>query len=216
MFVLVCLERATGRQVVVRSLVVKKRLFLEVAVVESFETFSVTSFVASHFVNGVVDGIEVEFFCTFCDACFVFAGTGFSVHALFEVGFGVPNDVTEEFGKLGSVFCFFPSVALESLCHFGIAFAVCLTRHGEIHSDFGAFSVEVSVEVFDHFFVAAFCYANFVFSHERESAFFGEFFELGSGNAAHGAFFGSVLAFIDETANGADEFLFLDVDGVKD
>ena len=174
------------------------------------------SFVFSHFVHGVVDSIEVELLSLHSNSKFAFASAGFSHHALFEVGFGVPNDVTEEFGKLGSVFCFFPSVALESLCHFGIAFAVCLTRHGEIHSDFGAFSVEVSVEVFDHFFVAAFCYANFVFSHERESAFFGEFFELGSGNAAHGAFFGSVLAFIDETANGADEFLFHDVDGVKD
>ena len=35
-------------------------LFLEVAVVQAFETFAVTSFVFSHFVNSVVDSIQVQ------------------------------------------------------------------------------------------------------------------------------------------------------------
>lgn len=50
-------------------------LLLEVAVVEALEALTVTSFVLSHFVNSVVDGVEVEFFSTFCDAHFVGAST---------------------------------------------------------------------------------------------------------------------------------------------
>ena len=36
-----------------------EELLLEVAVVETFEAASVASFVASHFVNGVVDSVEL-------------------------------------------------------------------------------------------------------------------------------------------------------------
>ena len=191
-----------------RICVLQKDLLLEIAVVETFEAATVASFVACHFMNGVVDGIEVEFLGALGDAGFVFAGTGFSVHALFEVGLGVPNAVAEEFGKLGSVFSLFPSITLESFGYFGIAFAVGLAAHGEVHTHFGAFAVEMSVEILYHFFVAAFGYADFVLSHERETAFFRKFFELGSRNATHRAFFGSVFAFVNVTTNGANEFLF--------
>ena len=39
-------------------------LFLEIAVVQTFETFTVTGFVLSHFVNGVMDSVEVQCFGT--------------------------------------------------------------------------------------------------------------------------------------------------------
>ena len=167
-----------------------------------------TGFVAGHFVNRVVDSVEVEFLGTLSNAGLVFASTCFSVHALFEVGLGVPNAVTEEFGKLRSVFCLFPSVTLESLSHFGITLTVCLAAHCEIHAHFGAFAHEVVVEVLNHLLVATFGNADFVLCNERERTLFAEFLKLRSGNAAHGAFFGSFGTFVDVTANGADEFLF--------
>ena len=85
---------------------------------------------------------------------------------------------------------------------------VCLAAHCEIHAHFGAFAHEVVVEVLNHLLVATFGNADFVLCYERERTLFAEFLELRSGNAAHGAFFGSFGTFVDVTANGADEFLF--------
>jgi hypothetical protein len=48
-------------------------LLFEVAVEETFEAFAVTSFVFSHFVNGVVNGVEACSFSVASDAHFVFA-----------------------------------------------------------------------------------------------------------------------------------------------
>ena len=50
-------------------------LFLEIAVVQTFETFTVTGFVLSHFVNGVMDSVEVQCFGTGSDTLLVFACT---------------------------------------------------------------------------------------------------------------------------------------------
>ena len=74
-------------------------LLAEVAVEESFEAAAVACFVLCHFVYGVVDGVEVELLCAGCDAHLVGACSGLGVHALFEVGLCVPNDVAEELGE---------------------------------------------------------------------------------------------------------------------
>ena len=102
--------------------VIVSRLFLiaEITVEESLETAAVTGFVLGHFVNGVVDCIEVGSLGVLGDAHLVGVGTGLGVHTLLEVGLGVPNDVTEELGELCGVLGFFPSVALESLGDFGM------------------------------------------------------------------------------------------------
>ena len=71
------------------------RLLLEVAIVQALETLAVACFVLSHFVNGVVDGVKVEFFGASSDAHLVGVGTCFGGHTLFEVGLGVPNYFTE-------------------------------------------------------------------------------------------------------------------------
>ena len=39
-------------------------LFLEISIVQTFKTFTVTSFVFSHFVNCIVNSIQVQSFCT--------------------------------------------------------------------------------------------------------------------------------------------------------
>ena len=125
-------------------------LLFEVAVVETLEALAVASFVFCHFVNSVVDGVEVLLFGAAGDAHLVGVCTGFGGHTFFEVGLGVPDAVTEEFGKLGCVLGFFESIAFECFSDFGITFAIGLARHCEIHADLAAFTVEVGCEVFDH------------------------------------------------------------------
>ncbi|EJW94980.1 membrane protein [gut metagenome] len=167
-----------------------------------------TSFVASHFVNRIVDSIKVELLRTLSDTRLVFASTTFSVHTLLKVGLRIPNYVTEQFSELSCVFSFFPSITLESLSDFGITFAVSLTAHSEIHTNFRAFTVEVSVEILDHFIVATLSYTYFVFSYKSQRSRLVEFLELRSGNATLGALFGCMFAFMYITTYGADKFLF--------
>ena len=101
----------------------------------------------------------------------------------------------------------FPCVALEGFSHFRIALAVGLACHGKVHAHFAAFAVEVCVEVFDHFLVAAFCHADFVFGHELEFSLGVEFFEFRLRSTAHGALFGSFRTFVHVAADNADKFL---------
>ena len=161
-------------------------------------------FVFCHFMHGVVDGVEVEFFGATSDAHLVFVGTCFGRHTFFEVGLGVPDALAEEFGKFGCVFGLFPRIALECFSDFGIAFAVCLA----LHADFAAFAVEVSRKIRDHLFVATFGHTDFVLCDESEFCRFIEFFELGCGCTAEGAFFGCVITFVYVATDGADKFLF--------
>ena len=63
-------------------------LFFEIAVVETLEALAVACFVFCHFVNGVMDCVEVELFGTTGDADLVCVCACFGCHALFEVFFG--------------------------------------------------------------------------------------------------------------------------------
>ena len=63
-------------------------LFLEEAVVETLEALSVTGLVLGHFMNGVMDSVEVELFGTTCDAHLILVGTGLGSHAALEVLLG--------------------------------------------------------------------------------------------------------------------------------
>lgn len=202
-------NKKAGRHYMPSREIVAWELLFEEAVVETLEALTMASFVFGHFVDGVVNGVEVFGFGVSGDAHFIFVGTGFSGHALFEVGLGVPDAVAEEFSKFGGVFGFFKGVALEGFSDFGVTFAVGLTRHCEVHAHFGAFTVEVRGEVFDHLLVAAFGNADFMFGNEFEfGVVVGHFFELACGSAAEGALFGGVFTFVDVATNCADPFLF--------
>lgn len=147
----------------------EKRLLFEITVVEALESFTVTCLVLSHLVDCVVDGVEVAFLGVACDAHFVFAGSAFGDHTFLEVGLGVPDDFSEEFGEFGAVFGFFEGVAFEGFGDFRIAFAVGLAAHSEIHSDFRRLAEEVCVEVLNHFVAGTFGDADFVFGDKVEA-----------------------------------------------
>ena len=183
-------------------------LVAEETLVETGETASVTGLILGHFVNSVVDGVEVGFLGVGGDTHLVGIRAGLGMHTLLKVGLGVPYAVAEEFGELGGMFGFLPSVTLEGLCDFGISLAVGLTRHGEIHADLGAFTHEVGVEVFDHLFVETFGDTDFMLGDELETSLGAHFLELAAGSATEGALFGSLITFVDITTYGADKFLF--------
>ena len=130
--------------------------------------------------------------------------------SLFEVGLGVPNAFAKEFGKFRSVFGFLKCVTLEGFSDFGVTFAVGLAGHGEVHTYFAAFAVEVCGEVGYHFVVATFCHADFVFGDKFECVAFVKFFEFACRCAAKGTFFRCVFAFMYVAAYCADEFLLHD------
>ena len=169
-----------------------------------------TSLVLSHFVNGVVDGIQVEGLGTSSDTLLVGASTRLSVHALLQVGLRIPYAVAQQLSKLRSVLSLFPSIALEGVSYFRITFAVSLTAHGQVHTNFGAFTHEVVVQVLDHLVVATFSYADdmFVSKGQRTAgSLFNYLNELAGRSLTQGALLGSSIAFIDVAANCTSKFL---------
>ncbi len=179
----------------------------EETLVETLEALAVAGFILGHFMHGVVDGVVAELLGAAGDAHLVFIGTGLGSHALLEVGLGVPHTFAEELGKLGGVLSLLEGVALEGLGDFGVALAVGLTRHGEIHAHFATLAVEMGGEVVDHLLVLALGAAHLMLGHKHELGGLVEFLELGSGSTADGALFGSFVPFVYIAAHSADKFL---------
>ena len=100
-------------------------------------------FVLCHFMNCIMDGIQVQFFGHFGN--FQFGGTcaflGF--HAGFDIGLGVPYYLAKQLSKFGSMLSLFPGIALECIGYLWITFTIGLTAHGKIHADFVTLSHEV-------------------------------------------------------------------------
>ena len=68
----------------------KRQGLLEVALQQGCETTTMTGFVLSHLVNGVVDGVKASSLGVLGNAELVLAGTGLSGGALLKVGLRVP------------------------------------------------------------------------------------------------------------------------------
>ena len=167
-------------------------------------------FVLGHFVDGVVDGVVAQLLGAGSDGELAFAGTGLGLIALLEVGLGVPDDLAEEFGDAGGMVGFFQRIAAEGLSDLGIALAVRLTAHGEIHTHLGAFAGEVLAEPGQDFGIHTLGDAKFMLAGPLRISTggfldFDEFFGL---SMAYGALCGGILAFVDVAADEASEFLF--------
>ena len=185
-------------------------LFLEITVEEAFEALAMTCLVLSHLVNGVVDGIPVLSLGVLGDAELILAGTGLSVHALLEVGLGIPDYVTEQLCELGSMLSLLPGIALEGISYLGITLAIGLTAHGQIHTYLGALARKVGIEILDHFLVNAIFLGNTddMLLYELDaSSFFNELLELRSRNTALWTTLGRCRSLMNITANGANPFL---------
>ena len=156
-----------------------------------------------------MDSIQIQSFCASSNTLLVFASTRFGIHSLFEVSFGIPYTVTQQFSELRSVFCFFPSITLESFSYFGITFTVSLTAHSQIHTYFCTFTHEVVVQVFNHFIITTFSYTDHVFVSKRQRTVFCgfyNFYELAGRSFTQRAFLRSGITFIYVTAYSTSKF----------
>ena len=91
------------------------RILLEVSVVESLESSSVTSLILAHLVYCIVDSIKVLLLCESCDSLLVLACALLSEHSLLYICLGIPYALTEELSELSCVLSLFPCISLESL-----------------------------------------------------------------------------------------------------
>ena len=186
-----------------------RRLFLEIAVVETLESGTVTGFVLGHLVDGVMDGVVAELLGADGDGELAFAGSALGLHALLDIGLSVPDDLAEQFGDAGCVVGLLVGITLEGVGDFGIAFTFRLTAHGEVHSDLGTFSVEVVVKALEDFGVLDLAVTELVLACPVQ-AFVLDLDEFVGLGAAYGALLRRILALMDVSADHASEFLLHD------
>ena len=164
-------------------------------------------FVFCHFVNCVVDGVIAQFLGFGGNCQLALAGTGLCHHSFVQVGLCVPDNLSEELCETCSVIGLLEGVTLEGIGNLRVALALCLAAHCQVHSNLGAFSVEVVTQALHYFLVFYYSVFEVVLTGPAEAVvhYFNEFFFL---CAALGAELWRVLSFIYVTANETSEFLF--------
>ena len=153
---------------------------------------------------GVVNGVEVLLLRHAGQTHLILASAALGVHALFEVGLGVPDHFADQLGELRGVLGLLPGIALEGLGHFRIPVAIRLTAHGQVHANLGALAVEVHAQALDDAGVNALGNAHAMLV--GIGLFTAHGLELALGSLALGAEFGSFGTFINVAANLANPF----------
>ena len=187
-----------------------EQLFLKVAGIETHEACAVACLVLSHLMNSVVSSVHTGSLGILGDTELVLASTLLSSDTSLKVGLGVAQNVAKQFGKLRSMLSLLECITLVSLGDFGITLAVGLTAHGKIHSNLCALTIEVSLEILDHFLVStlvASCTKN-VHGGEVCLTVISEFGELRCWSLTQWALLRCCLALIYVSTYGADK-LFL-------
>ena len=178
------------------------RLFAEVACQKAVEPGAVASFVLSHLVNCVMNGIVTEFLGSLSNCQLAFASPCLCLITFLQISLCVPDDVPEKLGEFRSVLCLLESVSLECLGNLRIAFPLCLTAHGKVHPDLAALAVEMIMQSLENLRVVNFPISEMVLASPLRFAFiFFDLYEFASRRMALRAFCWRVLAFIDVTAH---------------
>ena len=179
----------------------KNQLFAEIALEQAIKAATVASFVLCHFMHGVVDSVEAFSLCALSDFHLASGSAALSFCTLLKVGLGVPYAFADEFSETACMVSFLKSIALESLSDFGIAFAIGLASHCEVHAHFGAFAFEVSLQAHHDVFGATLSYADHVLCYIYFFSVLSYFFKLACWSLALGAEFGSGITFVNISAN---------------
>lgn len=191
---------------------------LEVPLQQAFQGLAVTGLVASHFVDGVVDGVQAVLLGAGGQIELALGGAVLALNAPGQVLLGGVGHVgleraAQELGELGGVLGFLKGGLFPVQANFGIALAVGDAGHAEIHADFAALTVEVGLELLEDVLLVLFgdvvelgADAEHMLGGELHLAL--DLGELGAGNAADRALEigGHLVAFIDVAANGANIF----------
>ena len=170
-----------------------------------------TCLVLCHLVNRVVNSIKTQFLSHLSDVKFGSTSTFFRFHSLLQVGLRVPNHLAKQFSKTRSVVSLLVSIATESLRHFGIALAVCLTSHCQIHTYFTTLTIKVVFQALKYkctflTFWNSLSHAYFMFTSEIQSFSLFLLFELRARNLALWTLLWRVLALINIPTHGAYPF----------
>ena len=103
--------------------------------------------------------------------------------------------------------CLFESITTECLCNFRITLTVCLTSHGEILTNFGAFAHKVRTKTFcNNRVFLVLCYTDNMLTCKGNTGLLINLFPLNDLFALRAALRG-YLALKYETANRANKFL---------
>lgn len=189
-------------------------LLLEEALVETCEASAMASLVLGHFVNGVVDGVRALLLCQLGDAELVRASVFLGGDASLEIALGVTEHLAQQLSEAGSVVSLLVSVALVGLGDFGVALAVCLASHGQVHANLAALSVEMVFQTLDYFLghvILVSLSGNVNGSESQVASGVFHFLELVFASLADGALLGSLGTFVDISTNSANEFLLHNV-----
>ena len=82
---------------------------VEITLQQTFKCLAVTSFITSHLMHGVMDRIQVCFFCTLGQVDLSGSCAVFRLHTHFQVLLrGRCYDLAQQFSELRSVLSFFP------------------------------------------------------------------------------------------------------------
>ena len=179
-------------------------VLLEVSLEQSLESLSVTSLIASHLVNGVVDSIEVELLSLLGELELALCSAVLGSNALLEVLLsGVGEHLTEKLSELSSVLSLFKSSLLPVCANLRIAFSVGNASHSEVHTYLGTFAREVRAEPFDYLGIGnILSNAENVFASENELLALVHNLELSAGNAALRALLGGSISLVNVSAYG--------------
>jgi len=110
--------------------------------------------------------------------------------------------------ELGCVLSLLESVTLERLGDLGVALAVGLTAHRQIHAHLGALADEVVVESLHELGVVDLAVADLMLGNElQRTGVLLCLLELILAYLAHRALLGCLVALVDITTYGADPFL---------
>ena len=186
-----------------------KRLLSEITFQQTSKACTMASLVLSHFVYGIVDGIESSGLGILGNAELIFASTSLSSSTLLEVSLGVPYTLTKQFCKTTGMVSLLKGITLEGFCYLGITLAISLTGHGQIHTDFTTLTVKMIAEILNHFFADTLGLAitNAMNSSISGLAIIFQLRELRCRSLTDRTLLGCLSAFVDISTNGANKLL---------
>jgi hypothetical protein len=130
------------------SAVKSREDLFEISVVQTQESFAMTSFISCHFMNCVMDCVKVCSFCSLSQICFACCSAVFSVDPHLKIFLGAVCDYfAKQFCEFGCVLCFFISSFFIVKADFRITFTMCHTCHSKVHTYFRAFTFKVCAKV---------------------------------------------------------------------
>ena len=116
----------------------------EISLQQSCEARAVSSFVLCHFMDSIVDRVEVGCLRALCKVELTGAGACLSFYAQLEILLGgVGQHLAQELGELRGMLSLFKGVLGERGGYLGISLAVGDASHREIHTDLRALALEV-------------------------------------------------------------------------